>query len=1111
MGEEIVLNRQQQAAVDEIYGPLLVLAGPGTGKTQLLSARITNILQKTDANAQNILCLTFTENAALNMRERLVSMIGEDAYDVQIATYHGFGSDIIRSYPEFFEDIDLETGEDSRMERPIDDLQRIQIVENILNKLPYSSPLVGAKYYIKDVSSTISDLKRSKYPPKKLQNLAEKNLKQIQLLSPKTSKILADVTRLPSKASTSLELFAKIHNILKGKDGLAELANDELEQAMTEATENNKSTPLTAWKNAWLKKDANNNFVFSDINQQLRLIELAKVYEKYQATLKEKNSYDYDDMILRSIDALKNKDELRFNLQEKYQFILLDEFQDTNAAQFELVSQLANNPVNEGQPNIFAVGDDDQAIFAFQGAHVSNMLQFTKQFRHVKVINLTKNYRSHRDILETAHNVADQIESRLHKQFNDIEKTLSAESKKLPKNSSISRNEFSSMASEYSWVSDKINKLVSSGVDPKEIAVLAPQHKYLEGIVPFLVNHKIPVSYEKREDILQSPLIKSFRSMVRLILAARDDDNTTMSYLFPQILSLDFYQIPVREIWDVNWQYRTKDEDRSWAEIALDNKVLAPHVMFFLSLGLKSANDPLEYVLDYLTGSTSLKIDSDTPYLSPLKEYYFSKEARVNPLEYFEMLANLSTIREQLRAYQNGTDNLLRLQDFLDFFTAYEAANQPLINSHPIAQSENSVQLMTTYKAKGLEFEYVFLLSVHDDIWGKRSRSNSSKISLPANLQHIRYRGSSEDELRRILFVAITRAKHGLFMTSHTVKDNGKITEPVKYLQEKIENNKHTSSVLPESKQFIEKIIFSPAETVQQVQLLWESRHVNLDTNLKILLQPRLDSYQMSPTNLNSFIDLQYAGPEVFLLQTLLRFPQAPSEDGEYGQAIHSTLEWYQNRISKGKSVSQDKIDSKYNQILSNRYISPDRLDDLRNRGHQALKAYITARKDMFKTHAKTEVNFKKEGVLLGDAHLAGKIDRLEIDSKSKTVKIADFKTGASHTKWDKTINMLKYKQQLYFYKFLIEGSHSYENYKVQEARLEFVEPDSNGIIAPPLVISFDKNEEKELKKLIAAVWQKVQSLDLPDVSGYMNNYKGTMNFIEDLIRDSCSEKTITR
>jgi len=154
---------------------------------------------------------------------------------------------------------------------------------------------------------------------------------------------------------------------LDGNNGLAELGREELEQAMTEASEIGKSKPLTAWKNAWLTRDSDNQFRFTDLNQHLRIAELANVYQKYQKSLIDNQLYDYDDMILRTLQALKENNELKYNLQEKYQFILLDEFQDTNAAQFELVKELADNPVNEGQPNIFAVGDDDQAIYAFPG------------------------------------------------------------------------------------------------------------------------------------------------------------------------------------------------------------------------------------------------------------------------------------------------------------------------------------------------------------------------------------------------------------------------------------------------------------------------------------------------------------------------------------------------------------------------------------------------------------------------------------------------------------------------------------------------------------------------------------------------------------------------
>ncbi len=1099
MASDIALNKQQQVAVEQIYGPLLVLAGPGTGKTQLLSARIANILQKTDANAQNILCLTFTENAAQNMRERLSSMIGADAYDVHINTYHGFGSDIIRSYPEYFESINLQTGEDTRIERPIDDLQRFQIVESIVNKLQFNSPLIDARHYIKYVSSTISDLKRSLFTPESLRELADDNLQQVHKFSPKIAKHLANVVRFPSKVDKSLELFSGILKILKDSSGLAGIAYEELEKAMAKAVDIGKSSPLTNWKNSWLTRDSNNQFRLTDERQHLRLAELANVYEKYQDRLLKQQLYDYDDMILRTIDALKNKDELRFNLQEKYQFILLDEFQDTNAAQFELVIQLANNPVNEGRPNIFAVGDDDQAIYAFQGARVSNMLAFIKSFRDVTIVNLTENYRSHADIIHTAHNIAKQIESRLHHNLNGIEKTLTASSKNLSKNAVIQRREFSGEANENAWVANQIQKLIKNGLSPDEIAVLAPRHKLLENLVPFLATNNTPVSYEKRENILHTPLMRAFVIMIELIIASRDGDEVKINQLMPQVLSLDFYQISVQDIWKVNWTCRTANEKTSWVKTALDNDKLAQHVMFYIALGIKSVQEPLEYILDYLTGSAPIQLDEKTSYTSPLKGFYFA-DKNSSPLKYYETLTSLSTIREHIRAHQVGEDKLLKLQDFLDFVTAYESAGEPLINTHPIAQANKSVQLMTVYKAKGLEFEHVFLLSVHDDIWGKKARVNSNKISLPANLQQIRYQGSSEDELRRILFVAITRAKHGLYLTSHASKDNGKPTEAVKYFLEHEDDGTRKSTILPKAMQKVLKTAFTADEAIRNIDTMWHSRHLQLEANLKSLLKPRLDKYQMSPTHLNAFIDMEYGGPEIFLLQTLLRFPQAPGEDGEFGNAIHETLEWYQHKIIKNTPVTINKLTKEFDKRLNKRYIPKNRMDYFRKRGHQALRLYAQARKETLKSYAETEVDFRKEGVLLGKAHLSGKIDRLEIDKKSKIVNIIDFKTGKTYTKWEKSIKLLKYKQQLYFYKILIEGSHSWQNYKVASARLEFVEPDQNGKIVDPLYVNFDKKEEKELKQLIRIVWHKIQNLDLPNTSKYTQNLRGTMDFIKQLL-----------
>jgi RecB family exonuclease len=265
---------------------------------------------------------------------------------------------------------------------------------------------------------------------------------------------------------------------------------------------------------------------------------------------------------------------------------------------------------------------------------------------------------------------------------------------------------------------------------------------------------------------------------------------------------------------------------------------------------------------------------------------------------------------------------------------------------------------------------------------------------------------------------------------------------------------------------------------MQAVDTLWHSRHLHLNAKLKSLLKERLTKYQMSPTHLNTFIDTEYGGPGVFLLQTLLRFPQAPGEDGEFGNAIHGTLDWYQHRLNEQKPQNLTKILAEFDKQLEKRYIASNRLDDFRSRGHHALKIYIPASEKMFTKPAQSEVDFRKEGVIVGEAHLTGKLDRIEIDEQNKTIDIVDYKTGKPATKWDTSIKLQKYRQQLYFYKLLIEGSHTFAGYKVNSARLEFIEPLPNGECAPALFVDFSNSEEKATRQLIANIWAKIMTLD---------------------------------
>ncbi len=1085
------LNKEQKQAVDTIDGPLLVLAGPGTGKTQLLSARVANILKETDSTPSNILCLTFTESGAANMRTRLRSLIGEEAYGVTISTYHSFGSEIIKSYSEYFQQIELDRTDDVRLERPIDELSQIKIIDEIISKLPFDSPLLSARYYVRDVVNTIGDLKKNLISPTQLKELGESNLGQIneaQIILDEVINRVGGISRKKDQLRAQYAMLLERLSFLVGS--LVEQATQELRVASDESELMASTTPLTKWKNDWLFKDESDHFVLTNPKVSEKMLDLAKVFEGYEKKLKENALYDFNDMILRAISGIKASDELRFNLQERYQYILLDEFQDTNPSQFELVKQLVNHPVHEGRPNIMAVGDDDQAIFAFQGASIGNIQDFLDSFRDVLVINLVNNYRSHPDVLHVAGNIASQIKARLHHKLTGIDKVPLSSSTSLPDRATIIRTDLPSAASEYSWISNRIVQLIKEGVDPGQIAVISPVHRLLENLVPFLSEHSVPITYEKRENILDTEIIKIICHSAKLLYALHSHDQKTINEYLPLVLSHPYWELPTLELWRTNWQFAKKDETRTWDEIAIENEALKKAVVFYMELSAKVSITPLESILDQLMTGT------------PLKSYYFAVDMREsNALQYFDAITHLTTIRTHLREHQNSGSKALTLLDFLDFIAMYESAGEGLLNTHPISQGKKSVQLMTAYSAKGLEFDHVFILQAHDDIWGNASRGRGNKIALPPNLSHIRYASVGDDERLRLFFVSLTRARYGLYISSHRASDNGKPTTALKYLGE----GDGTSPHLPNSAQKIVTDEPSQTELSHSVATLWTAGRVTLPVDFKDLLADRLESYVMSPTHLNSFMDLEYSGPEEFLVRTLLKFPSAPTPDSEYGVAIHNTLEWYQRQLGSGSSPVVEEVIAHYNIELARRYMSAEDQETARSKGSVVLQKYLNSRVEMFKETAQAEFNFSSEGVVIGEARLTGKIDRLEIDHNLKTLRIVDFKTGTPIEKWGSSLKAYKYRHQLYFYKFLIEGSHTWKSYKVEGARLEFVEPKDlkNGVITKPLTIQFDETEEQEIKKLIQVVWDKIQKINLPDTSKYKPTLQGTLSFEHDLLNGS--------
>ncbi|HEU4913830.1 MAG TPA: ATP-dependent DNA helicase [Candidatus Saccharimonadales bacterium] len=1106
------LNSAQSEAVTTIEGPVLVIAGPGTGKTQLLSVRVARILAETDTLPQNVLCLTFTESGAQNMRERLTRFIGQSAYDVNISTYHAFGGDLIRRFPEVFAD--------TRLQTPADELTKRQILRGIVENLSYTNPLKQVRHHMGDLISTISEIKRALLDAEGLRAIARENAAFLGAANSEVETVFAGMGRLPGTAAKALPIFerllAAIQPLVPSQPthhrfgSLGDIAVTELTSAIQEAAASNKSTPLTAWKNKWLAKDDDNAFVFGGLLENQRIQSLTDVFEQYQEALSGHGWYDFDDMIIRAIEALEKNPDLRYSLHEQYLYILLDEFQDTNAAQLRLVQLLSDNPVNEGRPNILAVGDDDQAIYAFQGAQYSNMLDFFTMYRDVKVVNLTQNYRSHRDILSTARNISAQISTRLEKHFQGMSKDLAASNPKYTGNAHLQRNEFQSDVAQYDWIAKQIKKLIEQGTSPSEIAVLAPKHRQLAPLVPYLAELEVPMRYEKRENVLEAPVIRQLLSMSKLVLALADQQEPTADALWPEVLSFDFWHIPVREIWELSWRIQDapRDDHLSWtrALLASDKPHLVIPALLVLALAGRTQVETCEQMLDYLIGTDAVATNETGGHAtvrSPLREFYTGTEVRhTNPELFYDTISHLTVLRAKLREYEATREGALTLRDLLTFVEMYESAEEQMLNTSPYNQQAEAVQLMTVFKAKGLEFEHVFLPSLQDDVWGSVSRGNNNKLTLPPNLTPIRHAGATDDERLRILFVAITRAKAGLHLTSFAKTYAGKGTRRLKYLDEQEqEDGTFRSLVLPVHAQTVVANDHS-APTLGSLELNWHQRHIDArgTVDLRQLLSDRLAGYQLSPTHLTKFIDLEYGGPDAFFFDVLLRFPQAPTANSIFGNAIHETLEWVQHYVTRtGKLPAMEGTLKYFEDHMLTCKLAGTQRDLETERGKRALGAYMAARGHIFGPADKAEHNFKREGVFVGDAHMAGKVDRMEIDPANKTITVVDYKTGRPHAKWSSEPRLHRYQLQLYSYKLLIEGSHSYRGYKVAAGRIEFVEPDTNGRIRN-LELTFQDDELKRTQALIAALWKRVQSLDFPDVGGYEATLKGIQQFEDDLL-----------
>lgn len=1076
------LNTAQKQAVDHIDGPMMVIAGPGTGKTELLSMRAANILLSTDMNPGNILCLTYTESGVRAMRERLINLIGQDAYKVAIQTFHGFGSEIINNNSDYFY-----SGADFR---PADELSTYEILYDIFRSLPHNNPLsskMGNEYsYMKKVQTSISDFKRAGLTPDEIQRIAQHSVEFIEYAEPIVqdfwpSKV--DKTIIPKMKGLIADLSkyenepTNVPNIVP----LYEICLQKLNLAADEAANSGKTNAITAWKDQWLEKNTNGDFVFKNKKRLEQLNAASVIYQQYLSSMQNLRLYDYDDMILRVVHALEVFHDLRLNLQEKYQYIMVDEFQDTNGAQMRILQSLISLPTGDS-PNIMVVGDDDQAIYSFQGAEISNIMGFEGLLQKPKLVTLKQNYRSTGTILDSSRQVISQGLDRLENQLQTIDKSLVPQQK--GNSSSVSYSFFDSQATEFSFAAKAIKKAISSGQKPSEIAVLARNKKDIMAFLPYLHHQGIKVSYEHDENVLDSPSVEILTLLARVVVDINSGNIDHANELLPEVLSHPAFGIDTKKLWQLSL---AAYKDRTvWLEAMLEQKgELAKIANWLLDMAKLSPSSPVESMIDLLFGTESIE-----GYSSPLKQHFFSdKNLAENPSDYIVYLQSLSTIRTSIREYRPQSQ--LYISDFVDYIDLAKSAGISLRNHYSAETIDDAVQVMTAHKSKGLEFESVYILNASDSTWGTKSRGYSGRLGYPENVP-IGQAGDSHDDKLRLFFVAMTRAKNNLYISASDQSLAGKTLLKADFLSGQNWQTEHADKVR--------------AEDLEAAEYNWRTGiDLGSDHTLRELLLGHLKNYRLSATHLNNFIDVTNDGPRGFLINNLLHFPQSISPSAAMGSSVHKALQKaHQHLRVTGEKRPVEDIVGDFEHYLELTRLPEHDFNHQLQKGSDALRSFLDSSYGKFAPDQEVEFDFSKQGSAIDDTKLTGIIDVMSVGIKEKTISVIDYKTGKPAADWKgatdfEKIKLHKYKQQLMFYRLLIETSRDFNNYKVSELQLAFVEPTKTGSLVE-LNAEFTDEEYKQFKKLVKAVWKNIVNGEFIDTSDYDQNYKGILKFEKDLL-----------
>lgn len=976
------LNTKQKEAVDTLEGPVMVIAGPGTGKTEILSMRIANLLRSdVQVKPHEILCLTYTDEGSVAMRKRLLQIIGEEAHRVNIYTFHAFCNNIIQNNSEYFGLRDL---------HPVSDLERTTILHSLLEDLPEGNVLRKLK-----------------------------------------GQIFFDARNLH-----------RLFELMKMEDWTVEQVRTAIQTHLDALPENEEYIYKKSGKD-YKKGDLKQSKINEETRRMQRTLAAAELYPEYQKRMAASGRYDFSDMILWVLNAFKTNEDFLRNYQERFQYVLVDEFQDTSGAQSELLHILMDFWNN---PNLFIVGDDDQSIFEFQGARLQNIVDFHTKYYNpqkpeesIKVIVLKENYRSSQPILDTAGRLINHNQQRLIRKLDYLQldkhiisanNRFNTEEPVLP----VTRAYYNILHEEADIV-EQIEQLQANGTDLKNVAVLYAQHKQAANIIALLERKGIPYWVKNPENILDIPVVQQIINIFRYIETEQRKALSGEAMLF-ELMHVAFLGINPMDTAELSLALQQKDARYKNLRFALMDG------LYLAGMELKSVKEMYQFGLcidDLLRNAKVLTIPmllERVIYNTHIASYFMNGPEQVWHMQVLHTFFSF-IVEECSRQPRLTLSGFLKMIDDM----LLEGISIPI---QKVVRQENGVRFYTAFGAKGHEFEHVFLIGCTKKYWEDK-RSINSGFVLPGNLTHSAKSEEVSDTvevMRRVFFVAVTRAKKYL-QVSYALRDNA---------GKDLEASQFVSEINPEAQLAAEQQIAFTEEQELIQHIGWALKPVppvNINLARKELLERRLESFVLSASTLNSYLKC----PVSFYYEQILRIPTAKSDALAFGISIHYALEKLFKKMQDHpdkRFPPKEEMISDFEKMLWREQDAFTELQYKRRKelGGQILGQYYDQYINSFNKIVSVERNFNH--IQVAGVPIKGKIDKIEFDGSDCTV--VDYKTG--NPEYSQKKELLgpnekdpaggNYWRQMVFYKILLEASPEarLKGWKMKAGIFDYIEKD---------------------------------------------------------------------